>query len=149
LYIFLKLANSYNDNETGMRSVLEEKLKVLEGDTEAYEGLKIIGVSKTYQISNKCCGSKNVYALKETFLEIPQGELFTILGHNGAGKSTLISILTGNISPTSGNAKINNTDLLLNPHGIEEYIGLCPQHDILWEELTAKEHIELYANLRS
>jgi ABC-type multidrug transport system ATPase subunit len=28
-------------------------------------------------------------------------------------------------------------------------IGLCPQHDILWEELTAKEHIELYANLRS
>lgn len=31
---------------------------------------------------------------------------------------------------------------------MEELIGLCPQHDILWEELTAEEHIQLYANLR-
>lgn len=82
-------------------------------------------------------------------MEIPNGELFTILGHNGAGKSTLINILTGNISPSGGTAKINDSDILLDPSSIEELIGLCPQHDILWEELTAKEHIELYANLRS
>ena len=76
------------------------------------------------------------------------GELFTILGHNGAGKSTLINILTGNISPTSGTATIEANDIISDPLAIEELIGLCPQHDILWEELTAKEHIELYANLR-
>ncbi len=71
------------------------------------------------------------------------------MGHNGAGKSTLINILTGNISPTDGTAKINNADIIFDPSSIEELIGLCPQHDILWEELTAKEHIELYAYLRS
>jgi ATP-binding cassette subfamily A (ABC1) protein 3 len=77
------------------------------------------------------------------------GELFTILGHNGAGKTTLINILTGNISPSSGTGKIKNLDMIRDPDSIEELIGLCPQHDILWEELTAREHIELYANLRS
>lgn len=82
-------------------------------------------------------------------MDVPIGELFTILGHNGAGKSTLINILTGNISPSAGTAKINGADIILDPLAIEELIGLCPQHDILWEELTAKEHIELYANLRS
>ncbi len=81
-------------------------------------------------------------------MEIPYGELFTIIGHNGAGKTTLINILTGNISPTEGTAKIDNYDLLYESNFIENLIGLCPQHDILWDELTACEHIELYAHLR-
>jgi ATP-binding cassette subfamily A (ABC1) protein 3 len=82
-------------------------------------------------------------------LDIEKGELFTILGHNGAGKTTLINILTGNISSTSGSAKINGYDILNETGKIEEYIGLCPQHDILWEELTAREHILLYSKIRS
>jgi ABC-type multidrug transport system ATPase subunit len=102
--------------------------------------------NKRGQSTERCIIIKII--LIKTFLEIPNGELFTILGHNGAGKSTLINILTGNISPSSGTAKINENDLLGDENLIEEMIGLCPQHDILWEELTAKEHIELYANLR-
>ena len=81
-------------------------------------------------------------------MNVPIGELFTILGHNGAGKSTLINILTGNISPSFGTAKIENSDIIYDPESIEQLIGLCPQHDILWEELTAEEHIQLYARLR-
>jgi ABC-type multidrug transport system ATPase subunit len=61
----------------------------------------------------------------------------------------LINILTGNLSPTQGTAKINGYDVMDEPEAIQTMIGLCPQHDILWEELTAKEHIILYANLRS
>ena len=83
------------------------------------------------------------------FLDISTGELFTILGHNGAGKTTLINILTGNLYSSSGTAKINGLDILTETGNIQEYIGLCPQHDILWEELTAKEHIILYSSLRS
>jgi ABC-type multidrug transport system ATPase subunit len=79
---------------------------------------------------------------------VPIGELFTILGHNGAGKSTMINILTGNISPSFGTAEINNTDIILDQNAFEQLIGLCPQHDILWEELTAEEHIIMYAKLR-
>jgi ABC-type multidrug transport system fused ATPase/permease subunit len=142
-------AHEYDSIEIGLKTVLIERLKQLEGINVHFNGLRIYGVSKTFTISNGCCGNRNVYALKDTYFEIPQGELFTILGHNGAGKSTLINILTGNISPSSGTARINNIDLIFNPKGIEDYIGLCPQHDILWEELTASEHIRLYASLRS
>lgn len=81
-------------------------------------------------------------------MEVPNDELFTILGHNGAGKSTMINIITGNISPSGGTATINGSDILTDPDAAETMIGLCPQHDILWEELTAREHIEIYANLR-
>lgn len=136
--------------EEGIRSVQEEKEKIIRTvqEDQRFEGLRVLGISKTYKISNTCCGTKNVHALKETYLGIKYGELLTILGHNGAGKSTLINILTGNISPTEGTAKINDSDLLYDPEAVEQLVGLCPQHDILWEELTAKEHIELYANLR-
>ena len=60
----------------------------------------------------------------------------------------MINILTGNISPSSGTAHIDGSDIILDSQSIEKLIGLCPQHDILWDELTPKEHIELYANLR-
>lgn len=56
-------------------------------------------------------------------------------------------MLTGNISPSNGTAYILDSDILENE--TQTKIGLCPQHDILWDELTAKEHIELYANLRN
>ena len=70
------------------------------------------------------------------------------MGHNGAGKSTLINLLTGNISPSFGSAEINSSNIILDQNAIEQLIGLCPQHDILWEELTAEEHIIMYAKLR-
>lgn len=45
-------------------------------------------------------------ALKNAYLEVSDNELFSILGHNGAGKTTLINILTGLLSPSSGDALI-------------------------------------------
>ena len=75
-----------------------------------------------------------------------------MLGHNGAGKTTLINALVGNISITSGYAivnRINITDENVETKYKRQLIGLCPQHDILWDELTPYEHIELYASLRN
>jgi len=143
-------SNSQNSNDLGTKSVEMEKNKVVQNEekTKLAEGLRILGVSKKY-IQNYCCHKKEVYALKPTYIEVSKGELFTILGHNGAGKTTLINILTGNISATTGTAKIFNYDIIKDLGVIEDFIGLCPQHDILWDELTASEHIELYANLRN
>lgn len=45
-------------------------------------------------------------AVKNLKMSIKQGEIFTILGHNGAGKTTAIYMLTGVLSPTSGDAII-------------------------------------------
>jgi ABC-type multidrug transport system ATPase subunit len=57
-------------------------------------------------------------------------QIFVLLGHNGAGKTTTISMLTGMIEPTSGTISVlGETEL----QKIREKIGICPQHDTLYE----------------
>jgi hypothetical protein len=58
-----------DSNEVGIKSVLEEKLRILRSEKaeEEFEGLRILGCSKTYQIANKCCGTRDVKALKDVF----------------------------------------------------------------------------------
>jgi ABC-type multidrug transport system ATPase subunit len=102
---------------------------------------------KIYNRKTLCSKRKNVRAVYEVYLEVPKGELFSIIGHNGAGKSTLINILTGNLSPTEGTAYINEYEI--NSSEVNNLIGLCPQHDILWDELTIEEHFQIYAKLKS
>ncbi len=54
-------------NDIGMKSVYDEKVKILKAEqtNEEFEGLRILGCSKTYKIADNCCESKNVYALKD------------------------------------------------------------------------------------
>ena len=94
-----------------------------------------------------CCKNRTIQALKPTYLNIAKNEVFTIIGHNGAGKTTLINLITGNIKATEGSAKIYGLDI--NYDKFEDMVGLCPQHDILWDELTAEEHVILYCYLRN
>lgn len=69
-------------------------------------------------------------------------QIFALLGHNGAGKTTTISMLTGMIEPTDGYISVfGETEL----QKIRETIGVCPQHDTLYEDLTVQEHLELFA----
>jgi len=65
--IFTKSLIKLDSDEIGRISVIEEKQKILESQLEGneYKGLKILGSSKTYKISNTCCGTKEVKALKE------------------------------------------------------------------------------------
>ena len=56
-----------------------------------------------------------IEAVKNVSLEINNGELFGLLGPNGSGKTTMIKMLTGQIKPNSGNAKILGLDVLKNP----------------------------------
>lgn len=81
-------------------------------------------------------------------LNVHEGEIFVLLGHNGAGKTTTISMLTGLLAPTSGNMHIYSEDVSEDMHSIRKYLGVCPQHDVLWEDLTVKEHLELFAGLK-
>ena len=69
-------------------------------------------------------------------------------GHNGAGKTTTISILTGLIEATSGQASVFGYDILNNMDEIRHFLGVCPQHDILFDQLTVKEHLILFATFK-
>ena len=134
----------------GYQTVVDEyeKIKNAEENNTFLDGLRIVGASKTYNLA----GGKKLKALENIFLDVSRGELLSLLGHNGAGKTTLINALVGNISITSGYAIINDvniTDENIKSKYKRQLIGLCPQHDILWDELTPYEHIELYATIRN
>ena len=88
------------------------------------------------------------YAVKGISLSIPNGECFGLLGINGAGKSTTLSMLTGEIPPTEGNIYLSGLDLLKEVHKCRRHIGYCPQFDALFDLLTAREHLTLYARIK-
>lgn len=71
-----------------------------------------------------------------------------LLGQNGAGKSTTMNILSGLTPASSGDANIYGYSISSQIHIIRKFMGICPQHDILFVDLTAREHIELYAGIK-
>lgn len=81
-------------------------------------------------------------------MDIPDSELLTILGHNGAGKSTLIGVMTGILAPTDGTAKLCGLDINKDIAEIRTLIGVVPQFDILWENLTAEEHMRMFCKIK-
>jgi ABC-type Na+ transport system ATPase subunit NatA len=101
------------------------------------------GVSKTYSRA----GSSFV-ALHPAYLAISKGEVLGLLGPNGAGKTTLISILTGLIQPDSGKAWIGGASIIDELPKVYKSIGVCPQFDLFWEDLTVEEHLLFYLRLK-
>lgn len=72
-----------------------------------------------------------------------------LLGRNGAGKSTIIKLLTGQIAPTSGQVFLQQNLDRISGNEYKERVGLCSQNNVLIPNLTAKEHLELYARIKS
>ncbi|CAF4754895.1 unnamed protein product [Rotaria socialis] len=81
-------------------------------------------------------------------MNIYSGQLTALLGHNGAGKSTTISMITGLIPPTSGKIIVNGFDIATSMDSVRNILGLCPQYNILFDHLTVREHLRLFAILK-
>jgi ABC-2 type transport system ATP-binding protein len=67
------------------------------------------------------------WALREFDLAVPTGSVLGLLGHNGAGKTTAIRILTTLTAPTEGSAKVAGHDVVSDPNGVRDTIGLTSQ----------------------
>lgn len=77
-----------------------------------------------------------------------QDQIFALLGHNGAGKTSTISILTGLYQANGGKASVFGIDVLKEQEELRKITGVCPQHDILFNQLTPEEHLELFADIK-
>lgn len=82
-------------------------------------------------------------------LTMYEGQVLACLGHNGAGKTTTINMLTGMVAPSAGDAEVAGLSIRTEMHKVRRIIGVCPQHDVLWFELTVLEHLLTYARLRN
>lgn len=117
----------------------EERIQNNRGKLE--DTIVVDGVQKVYYNGQK-------HAVKGVSLGIPNGECFGLLGINGAGKTSLLSMLSGEFAPTTGVISLLGKDMSTHAHECRKHIGYCPQFDALFDLLTAREHLELYARLK-
>ncbi|XP_009394058.2 ABC transporter A family member 7-like [Musa acuminata AAA Group] len=96
-----------------------------------------------------CDGNPDKHAVRGLSLALPNGECFGMLGPNGAGKTTFITMMIGLITPSSGTAYVQGMDIRTNMDQIYTSMGVCPQHDLLWETLTGREHLLFYGRLKN
>ncbi|KAJ3316944.1 hypothetical protein HDU76_001458, partial [Blyttiomyces sp. JEL0837] len=87
-------------------------------------------------------------AVKDVTFAVERGIVFGLLGPNGAGKTSLISMLTGLQGVTGGRAFLDGFEVGREVDEIFGIIGICPQFDILWDDLTVGEHLYFYARLK-
>ncbi|KAF4403201.1 hypothetical protein G4B88_027972 [Cannabis sativa] len=94
-------------------------------------------------------GNPEKFAVRGLSLALPRGECFGMLGPNGAGKTSFINMMIGLTKPTSGTAFVEGMDIQTDMDEIYTSMGVCPQHDLLWETLTGREHLLFYGRLKS
>jgi ABC-2 type transport system ATP-binding protein len=99
------------------------------------------------ETENLCRSFGPVKALDDLNFTVEQGEIFGLMGPDGAGKTTCLRILCGLMRPTSGKAIVLGKDVAKDPESIKDQIGYMAQPAKLYEDLTVKENIELYADL--
>lgn len=81
-------------------------------------------------------------------LVVRRGEVVSILGPNGAGKTTFLRQLTTELRPTSGRVEIFGADAVADPQRVKRLMGITPQEAGLFETLTVREHLELFARFK-
>lgn len=89
----------------------------------------------------------NFTAVDHISFEVSRGEIFGFLGANGAGKTTAIKMLTGLLSPTSGEGSVAGLDIYSESEAIKKKIGYMSQRFSLYDDLTVKENIRFYGGV--
>ena len=92
---------------------------------------------------------KNLTAVDKLYLEIQQGELFSLLGVNGAGKTTTIKMLSCLTKPTGGEALVGGYSTTKEPEQVKRLIGVSPQETAVAPNLSVKENLELICGIHS
>lgn len=92
-----------------------------EWTTHVSPAIKTLDLKRIYKLrDNKKGGPRELVALRDLNIEVPQGELFGLLGPNGPGKTTLIKILTTLLAPSEGRAMASGFDVIKEASAIRE-----------------------------
>lgn len=89
----------------------------------------------------------NVAVVNDLSLSIPPGEIFGLLGPNGAGKSTTIRMVTTLSQPTQGDIVVAGYDVVRQPIGVKQSIGVVLQQTSVDIDLTVWENMEFHGRM--
>lgn len=78
---------------------------------------------------------------------VQQGEIFSLLGPNGAGKSTTISMLSGLLAPSDGDASIMGHSIRTDGAAAKNALGVVPQDIALYPDLSARENLNFWGKM--
>jgi ABC-2 type transport system ATP-binding protein len=95
---------------------------------------------------NLCKRYGKFAAVQDMNLHVRRGTVFGVVGENGAGKTTTLSMLATLTTPTSGRAFINGFEVSKDPHGVRRSIGYMPDSFGVYDDITAQEYLEFYAD---
>jgi len=86
-------------------------------------------------------------AVQGASFQADSGEVLSLLGPNGAGKSTTISMLSGLLAPTSGDACIMGHSVIREPEAAKRSLGVVPQDIALYPDLSARENLVFWGKM--
>ena len=89
----------------------------------------------------------DLQAVQDASFNADSGEVLSLLGPNGAGKSTTISMLSGLLAPTEGDASIMGHSVTREPEAAKKSLGVVPQDIALYPDLSARENLVFWGKM--
>ncbi|EAR84995.3 transporter family ABC domain protein (macronuclear) [Tetrahymena thermophila SB210] len=112
-------------------------------DPSCKDKIKVSKLYKTYYPDGK-----PFTAISNNSFGVDSGEVMGLLGPNGAGKSTTFNIITSLITKSSGSVQLKGVEVKSGQLDVYQDVGICPQFDSLYENLTVEDHLKLFGRMK-
>lgn len=100
--------------------------------------IEVDGLSRTFN---------GLQAVDNISFTVEAGEVFGFLGHNGAGKTTTIRMLSGQLRPSSGGARVAGCDIVTEQERLKSLVGVVSENQNLYERMSGRENLAFAARL--
>jgi ABC-2 type transport system ATP-binding protein len=105
--------------------------------------LEVRGLAKTY----KGAGDVPFHAVKHISFDVEEGQILSLLGPNGAGKTTTISMISGLVKPTEGDALVAGHSITSDGLKARAAMGFVPQEIALYPTLSARQNLDFFGRM--
>jgi ABC-2 type transport system ATP-binding protein len=102
------------------------------------KAIEVEGLSRTFN---------HLHAVDNISFTVEAGEVFGFLGHNGAGKTTTIRMLSGQLRPSAGRARVAGCDVISEQQRLKPLVGVVSDNQNLYERMSARENLSFAAQL--
>ena len=100
------------------------------------------------KVENLCRNFGEIKAVKNISFEVNKGDILGFIGPNGAGKSTTMRMITGYLTPSSGNIEVNGKTLIDNESFCKESIGYLPESAPMYGDMTVRAFLDFCGDIR-